>query len=351
MTDQTNNENTTLLSGFRLTHFWHLFPWVLALVFFSHQVAFDGGYLELGRTVLIAILFTLSVDLALGYAGIITLGQAAFYGFAAYAAGALSAKFGYNDPILGLVFATVLAAALGFITGMLILHTEHVTIMMLTLAIASILEQVANQWRSMTDGDDGLSGINMDPLFGLFEFDFVGKTAFLYCLAVLFIWFLIAWRVVHSPFGRSLDGVRQNPRRMRAIGTPVWWRLVAMYTLSAAMAGSAGALYAQTTGVVGLTVLSLLASGIVVVMLVLGGERRLYGAFIGVLVYTLIEHYASEKDPFYWQFFIGLLLMALVLFFEGGLMGIIDRVFGRTKTSRPVEAEKTDASQTGGGAQ
>lgn len=324
-----------MAAGFQFKNFWHLLPWVLALAFFLHQDMTSGGYLSLGRTVLIAILFTLSVDLALGYAGIITLGQAAFYGFAAYVAGILSAKAGINDPIIGLLIATAFAALLGFLTGMLILHTEGVTIMMLTLAVASILQQVANQWRGLTGGDDGLSGIRMSELFGIWRFDFYGKTAYLYCLGVLFVWFVLAWLIVHSPFGRSLDGIRQNPRRMRAIGTPVWWRLVAMYTISAAMAGSAGALYAQTTRVVGLSVLDLLASGIVVVMLVLGGERRLYGAFIGVLIYTVIEHYASEKDPFYWQFFIGLLLMALVLFFEGGLMGIVDRFWpgsGKSKT-------------------
>jgi branched-chain amino acid transport system permease protein len=350
-------QNTPAARPFSLNTFWHLLPWVLALAFFAHQYAFDGGYLSLGRTVLIAVLFTLSVDLALGYAGIITLGQAAFYGFAAYAAGALSAKLGgtypiLNDPIIGLLFATALAALLGFVTGMLILHTEGVTIMMLTLAIASILYEIANQWRFMTGGDDGLSGIRMNDLFGMWRFDFRGKTAYLYCLGVLFVWFLIAWRVVHSPFGRSLDGIRQSPRRMRAIGTPVWWRLVAMYTLSAAMAGSAGALYAQTTRVVGLNVLTLLVSGIVVVMLVLGGERRLYGAIVGVLVYTVIEHYASEYDPFYWQFFIGLLLMILVLFFEGGLMGIADRIFKRKAKPalQPASPEQKADEKTGGGA-
>lgn len=330
----------SMVGLFEFKNFWHLFPWVLALVFFWHQYAFDGGFLGLGRAVLIAVLFTLSVDLALGYAGIITLGHAAFYGLAAYAAGALSAKLGptfpvLNDPIIGLLFGTALAALLGFITGMLILHTEGVTLMMLTLAIASILQQVANQLRPITGGDDGLSGIRVSELLGIWRFDLYGKTAFLYCLAVLFIWFVIAWLIVHSPFGRSLDGIRQNPRRMRAIGTPVWWRLVAMYTISAAMAGTAGALDAQTTRLVGLSVLDLLKSGIVVVMLVLGGERRLYGAFIGVLIYTVIEHYASERNPFYWQFFIGILLMALVLFFQGGLMGIIDRFWPGQKKRKP----------------
>ncbi len=178
-----------MAAGFQFKNFWHLLPWVLALAFYFHQDATSGGYLSLGRTVLIAILFTLSVDLALGYAGIITLGQAAFYGFAAYTAGILSAKAGINDPLIGLLIATAFAALLGFLTGMLILHTEGVTIMMLTLAVASILQQVANQWRSLTGGDDGLSGIRMSELMGVWKFDFYGKTAYLYCLAVLFVWF------------------------------------------------------------------------------------------------------------------------------------------------------------------
>ena len=316
------------LASLQVRDLWHLTPWVLAIGFY-----FVGdGFHSFGTNILIMILFTLSLDLALGYAGIITLGHAAFFGAGAYTAGIIAVHM-TTDPLVGLGLATVLAGVLGIITGMLILHTQGVAMFMLTLAIASIFYEVANQWRSLTGGDDGLTVPRSAPLlayfgFAGFRFDFRGMTGYLYTLSVVFAWFLIAWRVVKSPFGRSLDGIRQNPRRMRAIGTPVWWRLVAMYGLSAAMAGTAGALQAHATRLVGLTSLQLELSGIVAVMLVLGGERRLYGAFIGAAFFMIVQDWAAAKNPVYWMFVIGGLLMAVVLFLEGGLMGLVDKLAG-----------------------
>lgn len=317
----------TGLAALRPMDAWHLLPWIIGIAFYLFVPA---GFHTLGTNVLIMILFTLSLDLALGYAGIITLGHAAFFGAGAYCAGILVTTL-TPDPLLGLLIATALAGVLGVLTGMLILHTQGVAMFMLTLAIASMFYEVANQWRSVTGGDDGLTVPRPTPIlayFGFegFRFDFAGRTAYLYCLAVLFVWFVIAWRVVKSPFGRSLDGIRQNPRRMRAIGTPVWWRLVAMYGISAAMAGTAGALQAQSIRLVGLTTLELQLSGIVAVMLVLGGERRLYGAFVGAAFYVLVHDWAAAVNPVYWMFVIGALLIAVVLFLEGGLMSLVDRV-------------------------
>ncbi len=302
---------------------WHAVPWGLAIATFF----FAGAYLTLGTAALEMILFTLSIDLALGYAGIVTFGQAAFFGVGAYAAGLLSIHL-TPDPILGLLFGTGIAALLGLITGMLILHTEGVTLMMLTLAIASMLGAFAMQAGDLTGGDNGLQGIQISPLFGVFPFDLWGQTGYLYALGVLFLWFVAAWRIVRSPFGRSLDGIRQSPRRMRAIGTPVWWRLVAIYTLAAAMAGSAGSLKAQTNQFVGLDSLDLLVSGTALVMLILGGTRRLYGAFVGAAFYVVVQDLAAEVDPFGWMFLIGGLLVAMVLFLPNGLMGVADWLRG-----------------------
>jgi branched-chain amino acid transport system permease protein len=229
----------------------------------------------------------------------------------------------YAEPVTGLIVATALTAVFAMLTGMLILHTQGVTLLMLTLAISILLAEWANRAHSVTGGDDGLQ-ISMGPVLGQFRFDLWGHTAYLYSLAVLFIWFLVAWSVVHSPFGRSLDGIRQSPGRMRAIGTPVWWRLVAIYALSGAMAGTAGALSAQTTRFVGLNTLHVLISGIAVVMLVLGGTKRLYGAFIGAAIYVVVQDVAAKVNPFYWMFVIGGLLMATVMFLEGGLMEVLD---------------------------
>ncbi|MBI3372741.1 MAG: branched-chain amino acid ABC transporter permease [Betaproteobacteria bacterium] len=305
----------------------HLLPWTAALAFYF----LGADFLGLGTNALIMVLFALSLDLVLGYAGIITMGHAAFFGFGAYAAG-LCAIHVTNDPVTGLLIATAAAGILGFVTGTLILHTKGVTLMMLTLAIGALVAEVANHLRDYTGGDDGLHGIRMAPLLGAFRFDLWGHTAYLYTLAVLLAWFALAWRIMRSPFGRSLDGIRQNVRRMRAIGTPVWWRMVAVYSLGAAMAGTAGALSAQTTRAVGLTALELLASGTVLMVLILGGTRRLYGAFAGAVVYVVVQDFAAQVDPFRWMFVIGALLMAVVLFLENGLMGIIDFAAARARS-------------------
>lgn len=299
--------------------FGHALPWVFGIVFFF--VA--EGYLSLGTQVIIWMLFALSLDLALGYAGIVTLGHAAFFGFGAYAAGIFAIHVS-GDPILGFVVATCLTAVIGLVTGAMILHTTGVTLLMLTLAIVSMMYEYANRARELTGGDDGLQGIKIDPMLGEFEFNIFGETAYVYALTVLFIWFLISWRLVQSPFGRSLDGIRQNPRRMRAIGTPVWWRLLAIYTISAAMAGSAGALSAHATRFVGLSVLSLLTSGVVAVMLVLGGTKRIYGAFLGAAIYYLVQDSTAKISPYFWEFVVGGMLIAVVLFLEGGLMSLLD---------------------------
>ena len=225
---------------------------------------------------------------------------------------------------MGLVVATVLAALVGLVTGALILHTHGQTFLMLTLAISTLLAEFANRSTELTGGDDGME-VPMGAIFGIFHFDLWGHTAYIYALIVLFVWFLVAWRLVGSPFGRSLDGIRQNPARMRAIGTPVWRRLLAVYSLSAAMAGSAGALEAQTARFVGLNTLGVFVAAMAVVMLVLGGTRRIYGAFVGAAVYVVVQDLAAKINPYYWMFIIGAMLMATVLFLEGGLMSLLDR--------------------------
>lgn len=295
----------------------HLVPWAVAIAFFFLFPERLGQWTE----ILIWVLFAISMDLALGYAGIVTLGHAAFFGIGAYTAGLLSIHV-TGDPIIGMLAATVLAGVAGLITGALILHTTGVTLLMLTLAIAAMLENWVNRATKITGGDDGLQGMELDNLFGIFEFNFFGQTAFWFALGVLFIWFLIAYRIVHSPFGRSIDGIRQNANRMRAIGTPVWWRLVVLYSVSAAMAGSAGALTAYKTEFVGLTVLQLLTSGIVAVMLILGGQRTIYGSFFGAAIYIMVRDTASESYPFLSEAIIGIMLILVVLFLEDGVMSV-----------------------------
>jgi branched-chain amino acid transport system permease protein len=301
-------------------------PWIAAIAFFFLL----PGYLSLGARILIFILFALSLDLILGYAGIVTLGHSAFFGLGAYTAGALGAHTAITDPLAQLVAAAALSALLGLATGAVILRTRALTLLMLTLAITAILLEIANKWTSMTGGADGLSGVKVSEVLGMFRFDLYGRTAFVYCLAVLLIGWWVVRRIVYSPYGAMLTGIRENTARMQAIGAPVYWRLVLIYTISATMAGIAGALLTQVNQFVGLNVLGLEPSGDILVMLILGGVGRLYGAFIGPVVYLIAQDYLAKQYPEYWYFGIGVLLIVVVLFARGGILGILD-VFTRNK--------------------
>jgi len=299
-----------------------LLPWVAAIAFFFAM----PEYLSLGARVLIYILLALSLDLILGYAGIITLGHSAFFGLGAYTAGILGAKYGVTDPFLQVAAAAAMAALLGIATGAVILRTKALTLLMLTLAITSILLEIANKATDLTGGADGLSGVKTDPILGLFRFDIFGKTAFIYCLLVLFLGWLLVRRLIYSPYGAMLTGIRENTARMHAVGAPVYWRLVLVYTLSAALAGIAGALLTQVNQFVGLNVLGLEPSGDLLVMLILGGVGRLYGAFVGPVIYLIAQDYLAKQYPEYWYFGIGLLLIVVVLFARGGILGIVDKL-------------------------
>jgi branched-chain amino acid transport system permease protein len=297
-------------------------PWLAALAAFF---AFPD-LLSLGARVEIFILFALSLDLILGYAGIITLGHSAFFGVGAYAAGLASVRLGVNEPFSQLALAALAAAIVGAVTGAVVLRTRGLTLLMLTLAITSLLFELANRAGGLTGGADGLSGITVAPVVGLFKFDLFGTTAYLYCLFVLFAgWFLVR-RVVHAPFGAMLTGIRENRARMAAIGAPVTQRLVMAYTLSAALAGVAGALNTQVNAFVGLNVFGFELSGDVLIMLILGGAGRIYGAFVGPVVYLLAQDQLSKAAPELWYLGIGVLLIGVVLFARGGILGIVDRV-------------------------
>ncbi len=307
-----------------------ILPWVLAvLAFFVFP-----DYLQLGAQVMILILFALSLDLILGYAGIISLGHAALFGTGAYAAGILSAHGKWGEPLTGLVVAAVAAALVGLISGWVILRTRGLSLLMLTMATTILLQEFANQQEEITGGDDGLQDVSMDPLLGLFDFDLVGETAYLYSLAVLFVLFLVVRCIVYSSFGQSLRGIRENVVRMHAIGSPVDRRVLCVYTISAALAGVAGALLAQTTEFVALDVLSFERSGDVLIVIILGGTGRLYGAFIGAPIYLLLQDQLAQWSPEYWLFGIGLVLVLRVIFVPQGLLGLFDTVSRRLSGGR-----------------
>src|SRR5205823_13568543 len=298
--------------------------WLLPLIAFF----VFPKYLTLGSQILIAGLFALSLDLILGYARIISLGHAAFFGIGAYTAGLL-AKYGWGEPISGLVAAAAVATLTGLVTSFLVVRGQDLTRLMVTLGIGLMFYEIANQASWLTGGVDGLSGVEMKKLFGVFSFGLDGRTAYLYSLAVLFVVFCFARTLVRSPFGLSLRGIREGERRMPAIGASVPRKLIAVYTVGAGIAGVAGALLAQTTQFVGIDVFGFQRSAELMIMLVLGGTGYLYGGLLGAAVFMLLQDYLANLNPVYWQFWLGMLLVLLVLFARGGLMGGLVTLRGR----------------------
>lgn len=290
--------------------------------------------LALLTQIAITALFALSLDIVLGYAGMITLGHAAFFGLGAYAAGMMPAYLGIGDPLLGLLAAALVAGLGGFASSYLVLRGTGLTRLMVTVGLGMMLYEAANKASGFTGGVDGLAGVEMAPVLGLFEFDLYGRTAYVYAMAVLFVLFVVARRIVMSPFGLSLKAIHQNEQRMPALGVCVNTRLRAAWTLGAVLAGVAGALLTQTTQFVALDVLGFPRSAEILLILILGGAGRLYGALVGTVVFLLLHHVLADLDPEYWQLWIGLILIGVVLFARDGILGGLSRLVRRLAPRR-----------------
>jgi branched-chain amino acid transport system permease protein len=306
-------------------------PWVVAVAAFF---VFPDR-LTFGSQVLVMALFALSLDLVLGYAGIVTLGHAAFFGIGAYTVGLMSVRLGWDEPLSGLLAAAACAGIAGALSGFVLLRYRGLALLVLTLATTFILQEFGNVFAGITGGHDGLPGLTFAPVLGVFDYDLFGRTTYLYALAVLFVSFCLVRLLVVSPFGRSLVGIRENAARMHAVGAPVHRRLLVAYSISAALAGVAGALFAHTNAYVTLAVFDFENSAGVLVMLILGGTGRLYGAFWGAAVYMVLQDALAKLSPAFWQAGVGFLLIAVVLFARRGILGLVEDLGRRLRGSGP----------------
>ncbi len=287
---------------------WEVALWVLAL---ASPLLLSTHALIINEIAIVA-LFAVSLDLILGFTGIVSLGHAAFFGMGAYSA-ALFAKLVMPDPLVGLAVAIVVSTVLGAVCSLTIIRGSDLTRLMVTLGVGLILMELANKLDWLTGGADGLQGVVMAPLMGRFEFDLSGRTSAFYSLTVLLVLFLLARRLVHSPFGATLKAIRDNRLRAMAIGIPVTQRLAVIYTIAAGVAGAAGGLAAQTTGFASLDVFAFDRSADVMLLLVIGGTGWLYGGVAGAIVFKLMQDVISSITPQYWTFWIGLFLVVLVM--------------------------------------
>jgi branched-chain amino acid transport system permease protein len=296
---------------------------IMAAVAFAAFFLFpyDLGFLT---RILIMMIFVLSLDFILGYAGIVSLGHAALYGTGAYVAGLLSIHV-WNEPLAGLVAGGLAGGVVALVAGLMLMRMHGLTLIMSTIAVALILQEIASKARPVTGGVDGLTGISLGPIAGVFEFDFTGRIGYWYAFAVLVLTFYILRKIVASPFGFTLRGIKESPTRMKSLGTDVYRKLLIAYIVGGIVAGVAGALAAQITSVVSTEVYNFALSADVVVMLILGGIGRLYGAIVGTIVFMLVHHIAATIDPFNWLFVIGALVLAVVFIVPNGLVSVFDK--------------------------
>lgn len=268
--------------------------------------------------------YAMSLGLILGFAGILSLGHALFFGIGAYTAGLLAVA-GWGEPITGALTGGLAAAVVALVIGPLILRLNGLPLLIVTLALGVIAYEAANKASSITGGDDGLLGIVIDPVFGQFEWLVDGRTQYLYVLGWSFVlvW-LVRW-LLATPYGLALEGLRENALRMQLLGAPTLRYRVICFVLSGLMAGIAGSLSAQTTAFVGLHVLSVDTSVDALLMVVIGGVGQLYGGLVGAPIYMSVQYFSQQWNPFYWMFFVGGLLVIVTRFARGGILGLAQR--------------------------
>jgi branched-chain amino acid transport system permease protein len=289
---------------------WRWWEWLFWLFAFASPALLSTHALILNEMAIVA-LFAVSLDLILGFCGIVSLGHAAYFGLGAYGA-ALFAKHIYPDPLVGLLFAMLVALVAGWLGSFTILRGSDLTRLMVTLGVASILLELANKLDDLTGGADGLQGVVIDPIAGRFEFDLMGQTPAWYSITVLFVLFVLLRKLVHSPLGATFKAVKDNALRAKAVGIHVNARVRLIYTLAAGVAGVAGALMSQTTGFASLDVFSMDRSADVMLMLVMGGVGWLYGGIVGAVTFKLMYDVIASITPQYWTFWMGLFLVVLM---------------------------------------
>jgi len=283
-------------------------------------------WIYIATQALIFAIFAMSLDLLLGYAGLPSLGHAAFFGVGAYACALLALR--EVDGLFPLLLVGGVAAAIVAVPiGALSLRTTGIYFLMLTLAFGQMLWGLAVNWVSLTRGTDGLIGIPRPTLLGLdaFEISLYERGAFfILCLVVAIATFALLQMLARSPFGKTLEGIRENERRMRALGFPTVRYRFAAFIAAAAVAGMAGALAAMSNGYATPDLLYWTVSGLALVAVVVGGARSLIGPVLGAFVVVFAQLGLSTYVD-RWELILGAIFIAFVLFVPGGLVGLVRR--------------------------
>src|SRR5438874_5566043 len=292
-------------------------------------------YTELVTKVMILAIFALSLDLLVGYTGLVSFGHAAFFGVGAYTLGLLAPKYDAANLWLTLPAAVVIAGICALVVGAFVVRVKGIYFIMVTLAFAQMFYFVLHDTK-FGRGSDGIS-MNFKPVaaIGSFTpFDLANTTHVYYLVfAAMLIVFVFLRLLLRSAFGRALQGVRSNEQRMRSLGFPVYRYKLASFAIAGALAGLAGYFSAMQFGFVNPELLSWHQSGNVLLMLILGGLGSLYGAVVGAFAFVALQELFSSVTP-HWQLLLGGTIILLVIFLPGGLASVMSR-FERTLIGEP----------------
>ncbi|MDE3076330.1 MAG: branched-chain amino acid ABC transporter permease [Chloroflexota bacterium] len=298
---------------------------MLALLIIFPFVNPSGYALTVLTEILVFGLFALSLDIIMGYTGLPSFGHAAFFGVGAYATAIFSAKLGIANLGVSLIVAVGLAALGAAAVGALAIRTSGVYFLMLTLAFAQMIYAAAEKWTFLTGGDNGMPGVHKPDLFVPGWTVAQPKPFYLFILAMFVICFFVVRRLIHSPFGRSLIGIRENEVRMRAMGynTRVY-KLVA-FILAGGFAGVSGLMYAYYNNFVSPSDVYWTASGTVLLMVLFGGLGSLIGPVIGAATFLLLQNALSSTTD-RWQLVLGLIFVVFILFVRRGIVGLYEQL-------------------------
>jgi branched-chain amino acid transport system permease protein len=309
----------------------------VALLAFAYIVPNSGSFVVLLATRAMAFaILAMSVDLLLGFTGLSSMGQAAYFGVGAYLTAVLATKFHFGlgwDFWIVVVLGILIGAALAAVFGLFAIRASGVYFLMITLALGQCVWGLAYRWNSLTGGDNGIN-MSSRPNFGL---DLSNEVTFFYLVFAFFAASLLALYVlVRSPFGRSLEGIRERELRMQILGYNTWLHKYIAFIIAGGFGGLAGVLWAQTNGHVSPETVVLTTSVDSLLMVVLGGAGTLVGAIIGAGIVFGLREYLSTLVP-WWQYVLGAVYVLTILYLPMGLMGIParlrQRLRGKTETT------------------
>ena len=301
----------------QLRYAFYLLAGVIIFLVFPQFIS--SYYVLLLTEILIYAIFALSVNLLLGYTGLLSLGQAAFWGAGGYTVALLVVKAGVDNFWLCIVAALLVSAILGFVFGFLALRTTGVYFIMITLALGQMLWAIVWRWHSLTGGDDGLPGITR-PDLGL-PLSLWDTTNFYYFILIIFaIAVFLLYRITRSPFGRTLIGIRENESRLQALGYNTWRYKYICFVIAAIFGGLAGALKVYQDGFISPTYCSLTVSAMVLLMALIGGTRVFAGPIFGAGAVWIIRSIVSSYTG-YWNLILGILMVIVVMFAPRGIAG------------------------------